>query len=110
MISSLSLFKNYQCCACQMENFLWITVSAADAVAVNPSGIKILLANGLSLFFINGKTVFNNGPRSPPRIPPDCIILDSWHFDSLILADKLLANAIGSFETCLHLILIHVEN
>ena len=38
--------------------FFWILL-AADVAAVNPSGIKTLLANGLSLFFINGKPVFN---------------------------------------------------
>ena len=51
--------------------------SATDAAAVNPKGIKILLANGLITFFIKGHSVFNKGPRSIPRDPPDCIILDS---------------------------------
>ena len=45
--------------------------------AVKPNGIKTLLANGLITFFINGSPVFNNGPRSLPRNPPDCIILDN---------------------------------
>ena len=31
--------------------------SAADAAAVNPKGIKALLANGLITFFINGNPV-----------------------------------------------------
>ena len=35
-------------------------------------------SNGLIKFFINGSPVFNNGPRSLPRNPPDCIILDNW--------------------------------
>ena len=30
--------------------------------AVNPNDIKALLANGLSIFFINGKPVFINCP------------------------------------------------
>ena len=34
--------------------FLCIYASAADAVAVNPNGIKTLLANGLITLFING--------------------------------------------------------
>ena len=34
--------------------FLCIPTSAADAAAVNPRGIKTLLANGLITFFING--------------------------------------------------------
>ena len=33
-------------------------------------------ANHLSLFFINSKPTFINGPRSLPRNPPDCTILD----------------------------------
>ena len=34
--------------------FLCIPGSAADATAVNPIGIKMLLANGLITFFISG--------------------------------------------------------
>ena len=37
--------------------FLCIPVSAA-AGAVNPNGIKALLANGLTTFFINGSPFF----------------------------------------------------
>ena len=56
--------------------FLCIPASAADAAVVNPNGMKILLANDLITFFMNHNPVCNNGPRSLPRIPPDCIILD----------------------------------
>ena len=38
--------------------FQGIRASAADTAAFNPSGIKLLLANGLSIFFINGKFKF----------------------------------------------------
>ena len=41
------------------------------ASAVNHNAIKTLLANSLITFFINGNPVFNNGPRSLPRNPPD---------------------------------------
>ena len=34
------------------------------AAAVNPSVIKTLLTSGLNTFFIYGKPVCNNGPRS----------------------------------------------
>ena len=54
---------------------LCIPASTADA-AVNPKGIKTLLANGLVTFFINGNPLFSNGPKILPRIPADCIILD----------------------------------
>ena len=51
--------------------FLCISASAADAAAVNPKGIKTLLANGLIAFFINGNPVFNSGPRNLLKNPPD---------------------------------------
>ena len=37
--------------------FLCIPASAADAAAVDPQGIKMLLANGLITFFINDNPV-----------------------------------------------------
>ena len=43
-------------------NSWWIPRSAADAAAVYPSCIKILLTNGSITFFINGKPVFNKEP------------------------------------------------
>ena len=43
-----------------------LPTSAADAAAVNPEGIKTLLANGLITVFINGIPVFSNLPRNPP--------------------------------------------
>ena len=58
-----------------------------------PNGIKILLANGLIKFFINSNLVFSDGPKSLPRNPPDCIILDNWGFDNLISVDELFAKA-----------------
>ena len=57
--------------------FLCIPASAADAATVNPIGVKKLLANGLITFFINGNLVFSSEPRSLPRIPSECIILDN---------------------------------
>ena len=81
--------------------FLCIPASAADAAAVNPNGIKTLLANGLITFFINVNLVFSNGPRSLPRNLPDCIIVDIWVFDNLISVDKYFAKAFRRFATCL---------
>ena len=60
MISFISLFEitNDVCCAKSEECipdskiFLCIPVSAADAAAGNPNGIKTLVTNGLSTFFI----------------------------------------------------------
>ena len=74
--------------------YLCISASVADAAAVNPNGIKRLLANGLITFFINGSLVFNNGPRSLPRNRPDCISLYNWVFDNLISVDELFTKTI----------------
>ena len=76
-------------------------MSAADATAVDPNGLKRLLGNSLITFFINGNSVFNNGPRSLARNPPDCTILDNWVFDSLILAVEFFAKALRRIAACL---------
>ena len=47
----------------------------ADAAAGSSNGIKTFLVNGVSTFLINGNPVFNNGPISQPKNPPDCPFL-----------------------------------
>ena len=54
-----------------------MAASVADAAAINPNGIKTLLANGLSTFPIKGNPVFSNGPTSLPKNHPDCPILSN---------------------------------
>ena len=54
------------------EIFSWMAAFVADATGINPNGIKILLANGLSTFFIKANPVFSNGSISLPRNLPDC--------------------------------------
>ena len=61
----------------QILIFLSIPEFAADDATVNPNGIKTFLANGLVTFFINGNPIFSNGPRSLPRNPSNCVILDN---------------------------------
>ena len=70
------------------QAFLCNLVSAADAAAANPRGIKTFLANGLITFVIKGSPVFGNRPSNLPRNPPDCIILDNSAFDNYISSDK----------------------
>ena len=65
-------------------------LSAADADAVNLNGIKSLLADDLSTFFIKGKTVSSNGSKSLSKNPTDCPILSKRVFDNFILASKLV--------------------
>ena len=80
--------------------FLWIAASAADAAGATHNGIKLLLANGVSTFFIKGKPVFCNSPKSLPKNPPDCPLLCYWVFENFILADESFAKALWIFETC----------
>ena len=70
----ISLFDIIMVVAPGPQIFLCIP---APAVAVNYNGIKTLLANDGSSFFINGKPIFSNESRNLPRNSPDCIILDS---------------------------------
>ena len=44
--------------------FFLIAAYVSDAAAVNPNGIKALLACGLTTLFIIGVPVFSNGPKS----------------------------------------------
>ena len=76
--------------------YLWIAASDADAVAVNPNGIKTSLANGFNKFYIKGNPAFSNGPKSWHNNPP---ILFYWVFDNFILADELFVKALWSLET-----------
>ena len=54
------------------HSILCIPASAADAAAASPS-----IPRGLIVEFHKGNPVFSNGPKSPPRNPPNCIILDN---------------------------------
>lgn len=42
---------------------MWIAVSTVDAVAVHSNGTKILLVNGVSTFFDNGKPTLIKAQR-----------------------------------------------
>ena len=42
--------------------FTLIAASIADAASVYPNGIKAILPNGLSTFFIKDKSIISNGP------------------------------------------------
>ena len=66
-MSFISSFQIIKVAVAEPSIFFCIPASAADATAVNPNGIKTLLANGLITFFINGNPVFNNGPRNLPK-------------------------------------------
>ena len=74
-ISFISSFKTINYVIPDPNMFLLIAASLGDAVAVNPNGIKTLLANILSPFPIKGNPFFRNGPKSLPSNPPDCPIL-----------------------------------
>ena len=78
MISSSSSLKIIKVVNPDLNIFLCIAASVADAAVVNPNGIKTLLHNGLSTFSIKGNPDFSNGPKSLPKNTPDCAILYNW--------------------------------
>ena len=90
LIDEVHMFESYI--------FLWITTYVADAV---PLILMVSNTNGLSIFFIEGKPDFNNGPRSLPKNSPDYTILGNWVFGISIVADELFAKALRSLEICL---------
>ena len=100
-MSSISAFDIISAGVPDPKMILCIPASAADAAAVNPNGIKTLLANDLITFLMNGSPVFNNGPRSLPRNPPDFMILDNWVFDNLMPVGELFVKTLQKFATCL---------
>ena len=83
MTSFISLLKIINVVLLDPNIFLWIVASVADGAAVNPYGIKKLLASGLSTFLIKGNPFFSNSSKSQPKNLLDCPILCNWVFDSL---------------------------
>ena len=59
-MSFISSFKINKVVVLDPNMFSCIPTSAADAAAVNPKGIKTLLANGLITLFIDVNPVFSN--------------------------------------------------
>ena len=89
-MSSISLFDIINVLFPDPHTFLCISAPAAEDAAVNPKGVKTILANGLITIFFNGNPFFSNGSSNLPRNPPDCIIFDNWLFDHLRSADELI--------------------
>ena len=78
-MSFISLFDIISVVVPDLKIFLWNLASAVEVTVVNPNGIKKLLFNGVSTFFINGKLTFINGQRSLRRNPSNFIFLDTWY-------------------------------
>ena len=71
MISFIFSFEIINVVIPEPKRFFWITASVAHAAAVNPNGIKTLLANGLSIFPIKDNPDLSNGPKSLTENSPD---------------------------------------
>ena len=101
MISIISSFEIINVVIHDSKIFVCISACAVDAAAVNANGIKTLLVNSLSTFFIKGKPVFSSGLRNLPGNLSDCTMLDSWVFSNFILPDKLFAKVLQSLKPCI---------
>ena len=62
MISFISSLESINGVMSDTNMFLRTSASVADVAAVSPNDVKILLANGLSTFFIVNNPVFGNDP------------------------------------------------
>ena len=71
------------------------------SAAANRNRIVTPLANELITFFINCKPTFISGPRCLLRNPLDCVILDSWIFNNITLADEFFTKLLQDFEVYL---------
>ena len=100
MISSISSFESINVVIPDPKTFFWIAASVAVAAAVNPNGIKTLLANDLSTSSVKGKQAFSNSPKSLPGNPPDYTILCNWVFENFIWTAELFATASRNLKTC----------
>ena len=75
MVSFISSIEIINVVLTDPDIILRIAESVAAATALNPNGIKTLLANGLSAFPIKDNPVYINGPKGLPKNHPDCPIL-----------------------------------
>ena len=64
--------------------FLWIAAFVADAATGNPNGIKMILANGLRAFLVNGNPIFINDSGGLPKNPSNSFVLCNWVVDNFI--------------------------
>ena len=78
----------------------------AAAVTVDPSGIELLLTNGLRTFFIKGKPDFINGRKSLSQNSPDYPVLCNWVFDDFILAGGAICKSFPKTQNCVLLIIL----
>ena len=69
-----------------------MAASVADADAVDPNAIKMLLANAINTFPIKGNPVFSNGSKGLPKNYPDWLISCNWIFDNFTLAARIFEN------------------
>ena len=53
----------------ELKGFFIKAASVADVAAVIPKSTKILIAKGVSTFFINGKPIFITRPRKLSKPP-----------------------------------------
>ena len=77
--------------------FFWIAVFVADAAAVNSNGKKMILANGLSTFFINDKSAAISCLRKLINPPSRLLLFLVVPFYKIALFSKDLINFMRSF-------------
>ena len=88
MISFISSLEIINVVVPDPNIFFWIAASVEDTAVVDPNGIKMFLANGLSKFPFKGNPDFSNGPKPLPKNPPDSPIICNWSFDDFVFDNQ----------------------
>ena len=87
---------------CKPLIFFWTVAYIAQAGAVNTSGTKVLLANGLEIFLVMAYhflAMVQNVYQKMYLIA--LFFYDHWVFDSSILVDKIFTKTLWKLGTCL---------
>ena len=77
--------------------FFWIAASVAETAAINPNSTKILLVNGVSTFFVNGKSTPIDGARKLSNPPFSRIIFPVVPLNKIPLFPKEIITFTKSF-------------
>ena len=109
MTSSISPIELINVVVPELYIFFWMAESVANATAVNPNGIKTLVANDLSTLFNKDNPVISNGQKGLPRNPHVCTTLDSSIFDKLF-AMSYSRKLYKALKLVYQLVIIYVEN
>ena len=90
MTSFISSFEIINVVIPDPNIFLYIAASVPDAAAINPNGIKTLLANGFNTFLLTAIQFLVMVLKFYPKILLIFLLYATEYFNNFILAEELL--------------------